>query len=173
MVDGSRKAFLAGERPDDVLVYVAARAVSGIEALADRGERTEKGVAFVLDGERGRRVAEQVLGTDPMDLASAAMDREGELDLVSLAGTCPAAEVDTGVDGASAADDVDDVGADTDIDDGSSAHALRGVFAFAEERNPEAGGIYAEGDVIHAYAVCTCGTVYSDRWVAGNRDPSE
>ena len=170
MVDGSRKAFFAGERPDDVLVYVAARAVSGIEALADRGERTEKGVAFVLDGERGRRVAERVLGTDPMDLASAAMNREGELDLVSLAGTCPAAEVDTGVDGASTADDV---GSDTDIDDGSSAHALRGVFAFAEERNPEAGGIYAEGDVIHAYAVCTCGTVYSDRWVAGNRDPSE
>ena len=25
--------------------------------------------------------------------------------------------------------------------------------------------LYAEGDVIHAYAACDCGTTYSDRWV--------
>jgi hypothetical protein len=27
------------------------------------------------------------------------------------------------------------------------------------------GGVYAEGDVVHAYAQCACGTAYSDRWV--------
>ncbi|MFW6382849.1 MAG: DUF5807 family protein, partial [Haloferacaceae archaeon] len=44
-------------------------------------------------------------------------------------------------------------------------HTPRFVFAFAEERNEEVGGIYAEGDVIHAYAHCECGTSYSDKWV--------
>ena len=29
------------------------------------------------------------------------------------------------------------------------------------------GDIYAEGDVIHAYAACECGTTYSDKWVVG------
>lgn len=144
MSDDARESFLAGERPEDVLVYLADRAVSGIEALADYGRRTESGVVLVLDGERGRRVAERATGTDPMDLASAAMDVEGTVDLEDLSGTCPA------TDGPA---------------DSAETHALRVVFAFAEERNPEVGGIYAEGEVIHAYAVCACGTAYSDRWV--------
>jgi hypothetical protein len=39
------------------------------------------------------------------------------------------------------------------------------VFAFAEARNEEVGGLYAEGDVIHAYAYSSEGTAFSDRWV--------
>jgi hypothetical protein len=80
-----------------------------------------------------------------MTLAGAAMDAEGELDLETFEGNCP----------------------ETDSDGADDEHAPRLVFAFAEERNEEAGGIYAEGDVIHAYAVCECGSVYSERWVAG------
>lgn len=40
------------------------------------------------------------------------------------------------------------------------------MFAFAEEQNGEVGGLYAEGEVIHAYVACTCGQRYSDKWVA-------
>jgi hypothetical protein len=31
------------------------------------------------------------------------------------------------------------------------------------------GDIYAEGDVIHGYVSCSCGTAYSDKWVVGER----
>jgi hypothetical protein len=41
------------------------------------------------------------------------------------------------------------------------------VFAFAEARNEEVGGIYAEGDVVHAYAKSSAGAAFSDRWVVG------
>jgi hypothetical protein len=143
MTDGVWEAFLAGERPDDVLVYLAAGAVSDIETLAEYGQRVDDGVLFVLDGERGRRVAGRALGTDPMDFARTAMGRNGDIDLDALVGTCPAAE-----------------------SDGTATHSLQQVFAFAEEQNQEVGGRYAEGDVIHAYATCACGTAYSDRWVA-------
>lgn len=174
MTDGSRSAFLAGERPDDVLVYLAARAVSDVETLAAHGERVNEGIAFVLDAERGRRVAKRAMGTDPMDLAKRAMDRDGKIDLVALRGDCPA--IDTASGSPSHADSGAPVDPDTDDpdspDDTERTHVLRQVFAFAEERNAEAGGIYAEGDVIHAYAVCSCGTAYSDRWVAGSRDRS-
>ncbi|WP_214676352.1 DUF5807 family protein, partial [Escherichia coli] len=37
--------------------------------------------------------------------------------------------------------------------------------AFAEAQNEEVGGIYAEGDVIHAYAKSSEGAAFSDRWV--------
>ena len=39
------------------------------------------------------------------------------------------------------------------------------VVAVAEERNDSVGGLYAEGDVMHAYAACDCGTTYSEKWV--------
>ena len=67
------------------------------------------------------------------------MQAEGDLDLESFEGDCPEGDGDE--------------------------HAPRFVFAFAEEQNEEVGEIYAEGDVIHAYAVCECGAAYSDRWV--------
>jgi hypothetical protein len=51
--------------------------------------------------------------------------------------------------------------------------ALRFTFAFVEARNEEVGGIYAEGPVVHAYAACTCGETYSQRWVAGTRGTVE
>ncbi|PSP74140.1 hypothetical protein BRC86_06975 [Halobacteriales archaeon QS_3_64_16] len=154
MVNDARKRFLAGESPEEVLVYLAESGVSDIEALADRGEEVEKGVVLVLGAERGRRVAERAIGTDPMDLASRAMDTEGEIDLEALIGACPAA-LDRADSSSTEHPDIDGKG-----------HTVRYAFAFAEERNEEVGGIYAEGDVIHAYAVCDCGTAYSDRWVA-------
>ena len=89
-----------------------------------------------------------------MALASAAMDVEGRISLVDFAGECPTA---------------DGGGTTGERVMNREEHAPRLVFAFAEEQNPEVGGLYAEGDVLHAYAVCECGTAYSDRWVAGER----
>jgi hypothetical protein len=139
-----RTAFLAGERPDDVLMYFAEDAVSGIDALADLGERTERGVVLVVEGERGRSAFESATGLDPMAFAKDAMGTEGTVDTDCTGGTCPAAEA----------------GGD---------HAARYVFAFAEAQNEEAGGLYADGDVVHAYVACSCGETYADKWVAGER----
>lgn len=164
MTEGARASFLAGGRPDDVLVYLAAAAVSGIETLAERGERVDDGVVLVLDAQRGRRVAKRAMGTDPMTLASRAMDSVGTIDLDAVSGTCPAASGKP--EDRSRGSDGSDSGEPRSESADAAEHALRSVFAFAEERNDEVGGIYAEGDVIHAYAVCTCGTPYSDRWVA-------
>jgi hypothetical protein len=139
-----RQQFLDGDSPGDVLVFFAESAVSDLGTLAQHGEQVARGVVLLLEAERGRSAFEGATGIDPMTLADAAMDADGDIDLHEFEGRCPEA-ADSGA---------------------SEEHAPRFVFAFAEEQNEEVGGIYAAGDVIHAYAVCECGTAYSDRWVA-------
>lgn len=141
---GALEAFLAGERPDDVAIYLADEHVQNAGALAAHGERVEGGHVLVLAGERGRRLFPNVAGDDPMAFARAATRREGAVDRDLDGGTCP------------------------DAGDGEDAdHALRFVLAFAQERTEGVGGPYEAGDVVHAYARCACGTAYADRWVVG------
>lgn len=143
-----REAFLAGERPGDVAIFLADDHLRNAEALEDRGERVEGGYVLVLAGERGRRVFPTVAGEDPMAFARQATAREGTVDRDLTGGTCPDAGHGEGAD-----------------------HALRFVLAFAQERTEGVGGPYEAGDVVHAYAQCACGTAYSDRWVvSGDAD---
>jgi len=141
---GDHAAFLDGERPGDVLISLPDDAVSTPESLADHGHRVDGGTVLVLDGERGRGIFQQATGIDPMSFARTAMQTEGSIERDCTGGTCP-----------DAAEDED--------------HSVRFVFAFAEAENPEVGGLYAEGDVIHAYAHCECGENYSHKWVVGTR----
>ena len=143
-------AFLAGDRPDDVALFLADAYVDDPETLADRGVRVDGGVVLVVDGERGRRVFSSITGADAMGFAREAGAVEGEIVPDLSGGTCP--EHDTGNGGT-----------------GENSHTAQFVFAFVEARNEDVGGIYAEGDVIHAYARCDCGAGYSERWVAGDR----
>jgi len=143
-MDGKRRAFLDGERPEDVVLYLGETAVSGIDSLAERGERVPGGVALVLPGEQGRSAFRRATGVDAMSFAGTASDREGRVAPDLVTGTCPEAE-------------------------GEGGHALAFLLAFVEGENQEVGGVYAEGDVLHAYAACECGTAYSDRWVIGER----
>ncbi|MCH7660899.1 MAG: hypothetical protein IH933_10085 [Euryarchaeota archaeon] len=136
-----REEFLSGERPEDVAIYLAASAVDNIGKLAAYGEEIEDGVVLTIPGESGRSAFSKVAGKDAMAFAKEAMDEEGEINADLTGGSCPAC----------------------------GSEDLDYVFAFAEERNEEVGGLYAEGDVIHAYAHCTCGTAFSDRWVASER----
>lgn len=133
--------FLAGERPEDVAIYLEESVVDDLGKLADYGDEQGEGIVLVVPGESGRNAFSTVAGKDAMTFAKEAMDEEGEIDTTLAGGTCPAC----------GSDDV------------------RFTFAFAEEENEEVGGIYAEGDVIHAYAQCGCSTAFSDRWVAGER----
>ena len=160
-MDTARTEFLAGDRPEDVLLFIAESAVSDLGTLAQHSEQVQRGAVLVLEAERGRSAFEGATGVDAMTLASSAMGAEGDLDLDAFEGECPEATADRDSDGEGSVDKTGDAEATTET------HEPRFVFGFAEERNEEAGGIYAEGDVIHAYAVCECGTAYSDRWVAG------
>ena len=137
-----RAAFLAGERTEDVALFLADSFVDD-DRLERFGERVDGGTLLVVDGERGRNAFQAATGVDAMAFAGSAMGLEGIVDGDLTGGTCP------------------------DEPEGGD-HAVQFVFAFAEERNEEVGGIYADGDVIHAYAQCRCGTAYSDRWVAGD-----
>jgi hypothetical protein len=139
-----REEFLAGERPDDVLMFFADDAVSGVEALADHGERVDDGAVLVVEGDSGRSAFQSATGVDPMTFAQEAMATDGDIDADCTGGTCPA----------------DGEGGD---------HGVKFVFAFAEEQNEDVEGLYAEGDVIHAYAACTCGQSYSEKWLADER----
>ncbi len=152
-MDERRRAFLAGDAPEDVLMYLADDAVDDAARLAeqDGGERVAGGAVVVVDGERGRRAFAAATGTDPMSFAGRARDRESHVDRDLTGGVCPEAESD-----ADAA--------------GEDDHHVRFLFSFAEARQPDGDGIYAEGDVVHAYAQCSCGVAYSDRWVADERD---
>jgi len=137
--------FLAGERPDDVACFLHEAAVSGIDALAEEGERTDDGVVLVVDGEAGRRAFQSVTGVDPMAFAQEAMGTEGAVDRDLTGGTCP----------------------DSDGNGDAGGHEARLIFAFAEAQNEDVEGLYAEGDVIHAYVACECGERYSEKWLAG------
>ncbi|MFB6269056.1 MAG: DUF5807 family protein [Halobacterium sp.] len=138
-------AYLAGERTDDVALYLSESYVSNVDELADRddAERVGDGVVLVVDGERGRSVFQSITGMSAMDFGSAAMDNPGEVDGDLVGGDCPNAA------------------------DGPGDHDAEFVFSFAEAQNEAVGGLYAEGDVVHAYVYCSCGTAYSDKWVAG------
>jgi hypothetical protein len=142
----AREEFLAGERLDDVLVYLSTDAVSDPSALADHAEAVPGGLVLVIPGEDARSVFRAAAGIDPMAFAQDAAGTEGDVASDLTGGTCPAA-----------------------AEGGSGDHDVRFVFAFAEGENPDAGGRYAEGDVIHAYASCACGTAYSVTWVVGER----
>jgi hypothetical protein len=137
----AREAFLAGERPDEILLYLREDGVGDPDALADLGERTDDGVVLVMPGPQGREAFESATGLDPMDFAGVAMGTEGRIDRDGTGGTCPEGE--------------------------GPEHVVKFVFAFAEAQNEEVGGLYAEGDVIHGYAACSCGTTYTEKWVAG------
>ncbi len=141
-----REEFLAGDRPDDVALFLAESFVDD-DRLAEFGDQVDGGVLIVVDGERGRNAFQAATGTEAMQFAGSAMQVEGIIDGDLTGGTCP--DEPSEGDSSEAADD---------------DHEVQFVFAFAEEQNEEVGGIYAEGDVIHAYAQCRCGTAYSDRW---------
>ena len=161
----ARSEFLAGERPDDVAIYLADEHLRNAEALADRAERVEGGYVLVLEGERGRRVFQTVAGEAPMEFAQDATEREGPIERDLTGGVCPED------DGSGDADTDASTDADVDADASSEAgadHVVRFVLAFAQEQTDDVGGLYEEGDVIHAYARCACGAAFSDRWVVGD-----
>ncbi|WP_049889375.1 DUF5807 family protein [Natronolimnohabitans innermongolicus] len=135
-----RAEFMAGDRPEDVALFLADSYVSD-DRFKQFGERVEDGVVIVVGGERGRGAFEAATGTEAMQFAKTAMELEGDVDDDLAGGNCPE-------------------------DDGSDDHEVQFVFAFAEEQNEDIGGLYADGDVIHAYAKCTCGAAYSDKWNA-------
>jgi hypothetical protein len=141
-----RAEFLAGERPEDVAFFLHEDAVDDVGALAEYAETVEDGVVLVLPGEQGRSAFQKAAGKDPMQLAQQAMNTDGTVSADLTGGVCPA-----------------------EAEEPEEDHTARVVFAFAEEQNEEVGGLYAEGDVIHAYGVCTCGETYSHKWVVGER----
>lgn len=141
--------FLAGDRPDDIALYLSGSFLDSDSRLWNVGEATDDGVVLVVDGETGRDAFAAGTGMEAMEFAQSAMGADGEIDDDLNGGTCPNA--------ASAEGDGDA--------DGSEAHEAEFVFAFAEEQNEDVGGLYAEGAVVHAYAQCECGVAYSDRWV--------
>ncbi|MDZ7849462.1 MAG: DUF5807 family protein [Halodesulfurarchaeum sp.] len=145
-------SFLAGEHPQHVAAYFSRETLSDAATLAEQAyaEAAGDGVRIVVPADAGRAAFESASGIDPMDFAGEAMGKAGTIATALTAGDCPRGE------------ERDESGAD--------GHDVQIVFAFAEEQNEEVGGLYAEGDVIHAYARCACGEMYADKWVAGERE---
>jgi hypothetical protein len=140
-----REEFLAGERPEDVFMYFAEEGINGVEALENVGERVEDGIVLVVDGDSGRSAFQRAVGVDPMAFAKEAMGTDGEVFADCTGGVCPASDGD------------------------EEGHDAEFVFAFAEEQNEDVEGLYAEGDVIHAYVQCACGQAYSEKWLADEK----
>jgi hypothetical protein len=152
-LEARQAAFLAGEAPDDVAIYLADDYVDDLGRLEQYGVQAGDGIRIVVDGENGRDAFQAATGMDAMTFAQGAMGTDGDVAHDLTSGTCPDR------DGESA-------------DDPDAAHAVEFVFAFAEaQKDPdEFDGIYTEGDVIHAYAHCTCGTAYADKWLASDAE---
>ena len=137
--------FLDGERLEDVVLYLAEDQLDEADKLAAAGEQRENGVVLVVDGEQGRRMFSAGTGMDAMEFAKEAMGRDGDIESTLAGGVCP------------------------DDEDGET-HNIEFVLSFAEAQNEEVGGLYEEGDVIHAYAHCSCGVNFSQKWLAGSRE---
>jgi len=137
--------FLAGERHGDVTIFLHADANAELEDLAAAGIETDDGAFIVIDGEQGRSVFQTATGRDPVGLASEARENESHVEADLTGGECPSDE------------------------DESSDHFSKYIFAFSEAQNEAVDGIYAEGDVMHAYVVCNCGTTYADKWLLDER----
>lgn len=135
--------FLAGERLEDVALYLAEDQLDEAGKLAEVGEERDDGVVLVVPGEKGRQMFSAGTGMDAMEFAKEAMGEAGTIRPDLSGGDCPAG--------------------------GGADHEVQFIFAFAEAENPEVGGMYADGDVIHAYAQCACGEAYSEKWVVGSR----
>lgn len=142
--DGKLAEFLAGERLEDVAIYLTHDHLDEQGKIANMGQAVDEGVVLVLPGEDGRQAFAAGTGMDPMEFAKGAMDRDGIIYPDLGGGECPDA-----------------------AEDPEATHRAEFVFAFAEEQNEGVGGLYAEGDVMHAYAHCSCGTDYSHKWVMG------
>jgi hypothetical protein len=155
-------AFLACERPDDVALFIADSYVDDVEPLLSYGERVADGVVIVVDGERGRNAFQAATGNDAMAFAKRAMGEDGDIAPDLTGGRCP--DRDTAPD---PEPDLEDE--EAPLWEDAADHQTKFTFAFAEEQNEEVDGLYAEGDVIHAYAQCSCGTAYSQKWLAGER----
>ncbi|WP_253737678.1 DUF5807 family protein [Halohasta salina] len=139
------QAFLAGERLDDVAIYIDDGLLGDDHSLGDAGTAVDTGIVLVVPGEAGRNAFQQATGIGAMEFAKEAMDRDGEIEAALDGGVCPA--------------------------DGDGAeHTIEFVLSFAEAQNEEVGGLYEEGDVIHAYAHCSCGVNFSQKWLAGSRE---
>jgi len=138
--------FLAGERLDDVAIYIDEGQLGDDHNLGDAGAEVDTGIILVVPGEAGRNAFQQATGIGAMEFAKEAMGRDGEIESALAGGVCP----------------------DDDGDDGD--HTIEFVFSFAEAENEEVGGLYAEGDVIHAYAHCSCAVNFSQKWLAGSRE---
>jgi len=138
------QAFLAGQRLDDVAIYIDEGLVGDDHNLGDMGTTVDGGIVLVVPGEAGRNAFAQATGIGAMEFAKEAMDRDGEIEPTLAGGVCP-------------------------DDDGEADHDIEFVLSFAEAENEEVGGLYAEGDVIHAYAHCSCGVNFSHKWLAGSR----
>ncbi|MFB6086136.1 MAG: DUF5807 family protein [Halodesulfurarchaeum sp.] len=145
-------SFLAGDQPQHVAAFFASDVLSDADTLADQAyaEAAGEGVRIVVPADAGRAAFESASGIDPMDFAGEAMGTEGRIATDLTAGSCPGE-------------------GETDPSRTGGKHSVQVVFAFAEEQNEEAGGLYADGDVIHAYARCACGEMYSDKWLVGER----
>ncbi|MEZ3145094.1 DUF5807 family protein [Halobaculum sp. MBLA0143] len=141
---GALASFLAGERLEDVAIFLADEYTDAEGRLAEIGDEVDGGVVLVVPGEKGRRAFASGTGMDAMEFAQTAMNVDGEISPGLDGGECPEAGDD-------------------------DRHAVEFIFAFAEAENEGVGGLYAEGDVVHAYAHCACGTSYSHKWVVGDR----
>jgi hypothetical protein len=141
-------AFLAGDRADDVAIYVADEVVDDPEKLVRFGHRTDDGLVLVLDGETGRSVFQTATGVAPMGFAKEAGDRTGTVYADLTGGECPELEA---------------------AGESPGDHRARFLLSFVQlqTEGESVADRYAEGDVVHAYVQCACGTAYSDRWVAG------
>lgn len=136
--------FLAGERLEDVAIYINDSQLGDDHNLGDAGKAVDTGIVLVIPGEAGRNAFQQATGIGAMEFAKEAMGRDGDIESTLAGGVCP------------------------DDEDGDP-HDIEFVLSFAEAQNEEVGGLYEEGDVIHAYAHCSCGVNFSQKWLAGSR----
>ncbi len=136
--------FLAGERLDDVAIHIDESQLGDDHNLGEAGTEVDTGIVLVVPGEAGRNAFQGATGIGAMEFAKEAMGRDGEIESTLAGGVCP-------------------------DDNGDDDHNIEFVLSFAEAQNEEVGGMYEEGDVIHAYAHCSCGVNFSQKWLAGSR----
>ncbi len=135
--------FLAGERPEDVLFFLHEDAVSNPGALAEYADEVEDGHVLVLPGDDGRSAFQSATGIDDGTGSAGDGNRGRHRRRPDRRGLSDRR--------------------------GGAGERPHDPIRLRLRRGTERGRrrLYAEGDVVHAYAVCACGERYSDKWVVG------
>ncbi|WP_254280489.1 DUF5807 family protein [Haloarcula marina] len=142
----SHEQFIAGNRPGHIMLFQHENATSLPDDASKVAKNAAEGKMIIQPAVMARDLIDKVLVPNISQFTELSQKRQGNIEPYLTSGDCPEANSNHDED-----------------------HIIEQLFAFVQPKHNSLGGIYADGDVMHAYARCSCQVHYSDRWVIASK----